>query len=144
MSYFAPFPLKLSKLVPGLPGNQDSQITIVSRVGSVCRNAGWEAWAVGLGISALALMAFGFSRALCAVLRPLAGREPRHLVNAVLLCIGLVASAASAEPLSPDAQPTPLAKPVGAPVLGQAENATKPDRKSTRLNSSHTVISYAV
>ncbi len=79
---------------------------------------------MGLGISALALMAFGFSRALCAVLRPLAGREPRHLVNAVLLSIGLVASAASAEPLSPDAQPTPLAKPVGAPVLGQAENAT--------------------
>jgi hypothetical protein len=83
---------------------------------------------VDLGISAFALMGFGFSRARCAVLRPVAGREPRHILKTVLLCAGLVASAANAEPLSPDAnaqpQPTSLAKPAGAPVLGEAENAT--------------------
>jgi soluble lytic murein transglycosylase-like protein len=81
---------------------------------------------VGLGISAFVLMAFGFSGALRAVLRPLEGRAPRHPVKAVLLCIGLVASAANAEPLSPDAnapQPT-LTKSAGAPVLSEAENAT--------------------
>jgi soluble lytic murein transglycosylase-like protein len=83
---------------------------------------------VGLGISAFALMAFGFSRALCAVLRQLAGREQRHLLKAALLCIGLIASAANAAPLAPDAnaqpQPTPLTKSAGPPVLGEAENAT--------------------
>src|SRR5207302_8180437 len=71
-------------------------------------------------------MAFGFSGALRAILRPLGGRAP-SLVKAVLLCIGLVASAANAEPLSPDAnaQPQPtLTKSAGAPVLSEAENAT--------------------
>ena len=62
--------------------------------------------------------------------RPAAPRVflPRQILNIVLLCMGLVASRASAEPLSLDAnaqpQPTPLVKSTGAPVLGEAENAT--------------------
>ena len=40
---FAPFLPKLSSSLPELSGNQDSEITIVSRVSSVCRNAGLEA-----------------------------------------------------------------------------------------------------
>jgi soluble lytic murein transglycosylase-like protein len=83
---------------------------------------------VDLEISAFALMALGFSRALCAVLRPVAGRESRHILTALLLCLGLIASAANAEPLSPDAnaqpKPTPITRSAGAPVLGEAENAT--------------------
>src|SRR5437899_12468355 len=123
MSYFCSLCSKALQLVPGLPGNQDSEIRMVSRVGSVCRNAGWEA-GVGLRISAFALMAFGFSRPLCAVLRAMAGREPARILTAVLLCTGLVASAANAEPPAFDAnaQPQPMA--IGAPILGEAENAT--------------------
>jgi hypothetical protein len=53
---------------------------------------------------------------------------PSHILKIVLLCIGLVASGANAEHRSPDGntqpQPTPLAKSTGAPVLGEAENAT--------------------
>jgi len=52
----------------------------------------------------------------------------RHILKLVLLCTGLVAAGANTEPLSPDAnaqaQPVPLVRALGAPVLGEAENAT--------------------
>ena len=79
---------------------------------------------MGLRISAFALMAFGFSRPLCAVLRAMAGREPARILTAVLLCTGLVASAANAEPPAFDANAQPQPTAIGAPVLGEAENAT--------------------
>jgi len=69
-------------------------------------------------------MALGFSRAFCAVLRPVAGRQASLKLTTVLLCTGLVASVANAEPLSSDANAQPQPMPIGAPVLGQAENAT--------------------
>jgi hypothetical protein len=64
------------------------------------------------------------------VARPATPRvlRPGHVPKIVLLCAGLVALSANAEPRSPDAdtqpQPTLSAKPTGAPVLGEAENAT--------------------
>jgi hypothetical protein len=79
---------------------------------------------VGLGISVFALIAFGFSRARCAVMSPVAGRELSRILTTVLLCTGLVASAANAEPLASGANAQPRPMPIGAPVLGQAENAT--------------------
>jgi hypothetical protein len=62
--------------------------------------------------------------------RPAAPRPwlSSHMLKTVFLCIGLVASGANAEPLAPDQnmqpQPTAIAKSIGAPVLGEAENAT--------------------
>ncbi len=62
--------------------------------------------------------------------RPAAPRVllPIQIFKIVLLCMGLVASGANAEPLWPDAnaqrQPIPMARSLGAPVLGEAENAT--------------------
>ena len=79
---------------------------------------------MGLEISAFALMAFGFSRPLCAVLRAIAGREPSRILTTVLLCTGLVASAANAEPPAFDANAQPQPTAIGAPVLREAENAT--------------------
>ena len=79
---------------------------------------------MGLRISTFALMAFGFSRTLCAVLRAMAGREPGRILTTVLLCTGLVASAANAEPPAFDANAQPQSTAIGAPVLGEAENAT--------------------
>src|SRR5256885_8856105 len=38
----------------------------------------------------------------------------------------------------------PDARVPGAPERGDPDHAARPDRKSTRLNSSHLVISYAV
>src|SRR5438477_5064485 len=118
MSYFCSLSAKALQPVPGLLGNQDGETTIVSPVGSVCRNAGWEA-GVGLRISAFALMAFSFSRTLCAVLRAMAGREPGRILTTVLLCTGLVASAANAEPPAFDANAQPQSTAIGAPVLGR-------------------------
>src|SRR5258706_12641812 len=69
-------------------------------------------------------MALGFFRAFSAVLRPVAGRQASLKLTTVLLCTGLVASAANAEPLASDANPQPQPMPIGAPELGQAENAT--------------------
>jgi hypothetical protein len=69
-------------------------------------------------------MALGFSRAFCAVLRPVAGRQASLKLTIVLLCTGLVASAANTEPLASDANAQPQPMPIGAPVLGLAENAT--------------------
>src|SRR6266568_4057513 len=123
MSYFCSLSAKALQPVPGLPGNQDDEITIVSRVGSICRNADWEAGVV-LRISAFALMAFGLSRPLCAVLRAMAGREPSRILTIALFCTGLVASAANAEPPAFDANAQPQPTAIGAPVLGEAENAT--------------------
>ena len=82
---------------------------------------------MGRGISGFAFAAFCYSRALSVVLRPVAA-ESRHIIKTLLLCVGLVTSSANGEPLSPDpnaqSQPTPLRPSVGAPVLGEAENAT--------------------
>src|SRR6266403_1832079 len=123
MSYFCSLSSKALQHVPGSPWEPRQRITIVSRVGSDCRNAGGRR-AVDLGISAFALMALGFSRAFCAVLRPVAGRQASLKLTIVLLCTGLVASAANTEPLASDANAQPQPMPIGAPVLGQAENAT--------------------
>src|SRR6266576_1256302 len=122
MSYFCSLFAKPLQPVPVLTGNQDGETRIVRRVGSVYRNAGWEA-GVGLRISTFALMAFGFSRTLCAVLRAMAGREPGRILTTVLLCTGLVASAANAEPPAPDANAQPQSAAIGAPGLGAAANA---------------------
>jgi len=78
---------------------------------------------VDLGSSAFALMAFGFL-ALGAVLRAVAGCRASRLLITVLLCTGLGVSAANAEPLASDANAQRQSSPIGAPVLGQAENAT--------------------
>ena len=79
---------------------------------------------MNLGISAFALMALGFSRALCAVFRAVAGCQASRILTTVLLFAGLVASAANAEPPASDANAQPQPMPIGAPVLDQAENAT--------------------
>ena len=76
-----------------------------------------------LGIRAFALMAFSFSRGPRAVMRAVAGCQANRMLAAVLLCAGLAASAASAEPLAPDAKAQTQPPPVAAPVSGQAENA---------------------
>jgi len=79
--------------------------------------------AVRLGIRAVALMALGFL-AWGVVMRAVAGCRAKRVLTTVLLCAGLSASAANAEPLAPDAKAQPQPSPVGAPMLGQAENAT--------------------
>ena len=76
-----------------------------------------------LGSSAFALMAFGFL-ALGAVLRAVAGCRAGRMLTTVLLCTGLGVSAANAEPLASDANVQRQSPPIGAPVLGQAENAS--------------------
>jgi hypothetical protein len=58
----------------------------------------------------------------------LRGFLPGHILKIVLLCMGLVASGVNAEhgalAANTQPQPTPSAKATGAPVLGEAENAT--------------------
>jgi hypothetical protein len=78
---------------------------------------------VDLGSSAFALRTFGFS-AFGAVLRTVAECRARRMLSTVLLCTGLGVSAANAEPLASDANAQRQSPPIGAPVLGQAENAT--------------------
>src|SRR3712207_8724162 len=46
--------------------------------------------------------------------------------------------------VSPIAQYSPLLPPVGVWAVSQSQCGRSPDRKSTRLNSSHANISYAV
>lgn len=56
-----------------------------------------------------------------------AGRKrtfPRRTLTAMLLCSGLVAAAANAEPLAAEANAPVQPTPVGPPILGEAENAT--------------------
>src|SRR5215211_8400368 len=71
----------------------------------------------------------------------------RHLVAAGALALAVPARSAGAQPTWPAARPIRLV--VGFPPGGSgdflARTLAEPlDRKSTRLNSSHTVISYAV
>jgi soluble lytic murein transglycosylase-like protein len=78
---------------------------------------------LSLGIRAFALVALGFSRARCAVLRAVAGCKASRLLTIVLLFAGVVASVANADPLASDANVQPQPSQIGAPVLDQAENA---------------------
>ena len=78
---------------------------------------------MSLGSNTFALMAFGFL-ALGAVLRAVAGCRAGRMLTTVLLCTCLGVSAANAEPLASDANAQRQSPPIGAPVLGQAENAT--------------------
>ena len=79
---------------------------------------------MNLGIGTFAFVTFGLSDALRGDSRVLARRWPRVLLITILLCPGLVAWAAQAEPVASEAQAPPQPASVGAPVLGQAENAT--------------------
>ena len=83
-----------------------------------------------LGIRAVALMALGFS-AWGAVMRAVARCQANRILTIMLLCAGLTASAANAEPLAPDAN-TPAEPP---PVAAPAENAA-PDANSPKAQES--------
>lgn len=76
------------------------------------------------GIGAFTLTAVGCLRAPYAVLRAAAG-WPSRILTTMLLCTGLMASAANAAPLASEAPPQP------ARVSGEAENAPADDNSLT-------------
>jgi len=79
-------------------------------------------------------MALGFL-AWGVVMRAVAGCRAKRVLTTVLLCAALVASAANAEPLPPDANAPTEPPPVAAPVLGQPQNAA-PDANSPKAEQS--------